>query len=313
MWDFKIKLAPWIDRGTEWLITNFAIFFDSIAAVLLGIHGPIEAVLQACPPWAFIPLVFGIGFAVDGWRLGALCAGCLAFIYSVDLWTSGISTLSAVFTATFFSITIGIPLGILMAEYETVRAVVRPVLDFMQTMPAFVLLVPAVYFFGVGTVGGIVATIIFSMPLPVRLTAHGLSMVDRETVEAGEAFGCTRLQLLALVKLPLAFRTVMAGINQCIMLSLSMVITASFIGAGGLGDEIIRAISRLQIGRGIEAGLAVVSLAIFLDRLSNRFGARVDPTSEVERQRKKKSVGDRLTSTDKEGSGRVVNGTATRA
>jgi glycine betaine/proline transport system permease protein len=142
-----------------------------------------------------------------------------------------------------------------------------------------VLLIPAVFFFGVGTVAGVVATVIYAMPPPVRLTAHGLEMVERQMVEAGEAFGCTRIKLLLFVKIPLAFRTIMAGVNQCIMMALSMVIIASMIGAGGLGDEIVRAISRLQIGRGVEGGLVVVVLAILLDRLSKGIGVRADPTA----------------------------------
>ena len=171
------------------------------------------------------------------------------------------------------------PIGMLIAESRRLNALFEPILDFMQTMPPFVLLVPAVFFFGVGTVPGIVATIFFAMPLPIRLTAHGLKMVEPEMVEAGEAFGAGRLTILFLVKLPLAFRSIMAGVNQCVLMSLSMVIIASMIGAGGLGDEIIRSISRLQVGRGVEAGLAVVVLAILIDRISKRLSEKVDPTA----------------------------------
>jgi glycine betaine/proline transport system permease protein len=213
--------------------------------------------------------------------LGAISAASLGYIALSGLWALAMQTLASVFTATIVSLVIGVPLGIMISEIKFVRVVVTPFLDFMQTMPAFVMLVPAVYFFGIGLVGGIVATIVFAMPLPIRLTAHGLSMVDQETVEAAQSFGTNRLQLLCYIKLPLAFRSVMVGVNQCIMLSLSVVITASFIGAGGLGDEIIRSISRLQIGRGIESGLAIVGLAIFLDRLCTRIRLAVDPTLDV--------------------------------
>jgi glycine betaine/proline transport system permease protein len=178
------------------------------------------------------------------------------------------------------AIIFGLVIGVLMAESRSVATVMTPVLDFMQTMPAFVLLIPAVMFFGVGTVAGVVSTVIYAMPPAVRLTAHGLTMIEREMLDAGEAFGCGRVRLLCLVKLPLAVRTIMAGINQCIMMALSMVVIAAMIGAGGLGEEIIRAISRLQVGRGVEGGLAVVALAILLDRLSRSIGKRLDPVCE---------------------------------
>ncbi len=285
MWGYTFHIAPYVDAATEYLLVNFGWFFDAIAAVLLSVERPLEYALQAFPPPVVILIAALIGLLVGGWRLALICCGCLCFIAVSDLWSSAMTTLAAVFTSTFLSVLIGIPLGILMGEYRLMKLAITPLMDFMQTMPAFVMLVPAVYFFGVGTVGGLVATMIFAIPLPVRLTAHGLSMVDYETVEAGQAFGCTRFQLLFLVKLPLAFRSVMAGINQCIMLSLSVVITASFIGAGGLGDEIIRAISRLQLGRGIEAGLAIVGLAILLDRLSTRIGRMIDPSSDYQKSR----------------------------
>jgi glycine betaine/proline transport system permease protein len=195
------------------------------------------------------------------------------------MWSAAMVTLSLVLTSAVIALAIGIPIGTLIAESRRANAVVEPILDFMQTMPPFVLLVPAVFFFGVGTVPGVVATIFFAMPLPIRLTAHGLKMVEPEMVEAGEAFGASRLTVLFLIKLPLAFRSIMAGVNQCVMMSLSMVIIASMIGAGGLGDEIIRAISRLQIGRGVEAGLAVVVLAILIDRFTKRISEKIDPTA----------------------------------
>jgi glycine betaine/proline transport system permease protein len=203
----------------------------------------------------------------------------LLVVLAFNLWAPAMETFALVLTAALLSVVIGIPLGILMAEFRPARAIFEPILDFMQTMPPFVLLVPAVFFFGVGTVPGVVATIFFAMPLPIRLTVHGLHMVEPEIVEAGEAFGASRFQILAFVKLPLAFRTIMAGVNQCIMMSLSMVIIASMIGAGGLGDEIIRAISRLQIGRGVETGLVVVILAILIDRFTKGLSGRIDPSA----------------------------------
>ncbi len=279
MWNVGDPLASLVDRLTTHLSIHYAVVFDTVSAVITGIEGPIEVFLRWLPPLMVVGLIVVVGMMIGGWRLATLCGMSLAFILSLDLWASAMETLALVLTATLLSLLIGIPLGILMAEFRRVTALLTPALDFMQTMPPFVLLVPAVVFFGVGMVPGVVATIFFAMPLPIRLTAHGLAMVEQEIVEAGEAFGASRLQLLALVKLPLSFRSIMAGVNQCIMMSLSMVIIASMIGAGGLGNEIFRAISRLQVGRGVNAGLAVVVLAILIDRVSKRLGGRVDPTA----------------------------------
>lgn len=282
--DFTLHIAPYIDSFTNYLLLEFGGFFAVIADLLLWFQTSINDLLLVPPTWVFIFAFVAISVAIGGWRLALVTFISLGYIAITGLWGQAMSTLATISTATIFSLGLGIPIGILMAESPAMRALIKPMPDLMQTMPAFVLLVPAVYFFGVGVVGGIAATIVFAMPLPIRLTAHGLSMTDREAIEAGQSFGCTRSQLLLLIKLPLAFRSVMAGINQCIMLSLSMVITASFIGAGGLGDEIIRAISRLQIGRGVESGLAIVCLAIFLDRLSTEIGNAIDPTAELPKQ-----------------------------
>jgi ABC-type proline/glycine betaine transport system permease subunit len=277
--DFRLPLAPIVERATEHLSVHYAFVFDTVAAAILLIERPIEHTLLLLPPWAGIIGAVIIGGLIGGRWLGTLCGVSLLFVVSLNLWSATVATFALVLTATLLALLFGIPFGILMAESRGVTTVMTPVLDFMQTMPAFVLLIPAVFFFGVGTVAGVVATVIYAMPPPVRLTAHGLDMVEREMVEAGEAFGCTRIKLLLFVKIPLAFRTIMAGVNQCIMMALSMVIIASMIGAGGLGDEIVRAISRLQIGRGVEGGLVVVVLAILLDRLSKGIGVRADPTA----------------------------------
>jgi ABC-type proline/glycine betaine transport system permease subunit len=277
--EFASSVAASIDNFTNYLSANFGFVFDSISAVILGIQQPLAAALTSIPAWAVIAIAVVGGALLGHITLAVLSAVGLIFILIMNLWDAAMVTLSLVLTATIVSLAIGIPLGTLIAESRRVNAVMEPILDFMQTMPPFVLLVPAVFFFGVGTVPGIVATIFFAMPLPIRLTAHGLRMVEPEVVEAGEAFGANRLTILFLVKLPLAFRSIMAGVNQCIMMSLSMVIIASMIGAGGLGDEIIRSISRLQVGRGVEAGLAVVVLAILIDRFSKRISQKVDPTA----------------------------------
>ncbi|WP_159014489.1 proline/glycine betaine ABC transporter permease [Acidisoma sp. S159] len=277
--DFSMQIATAIDNFTNYLSFNYAGLFNAISAVILGVEKPLAAVLTGLPAWLIILVVAAIGVSMRHYSLAVFGALGLVFILVLNLWTPAMLTLSLVLTSALFSLSIGIPLGMLVAESSRMNTLFDPVLDFMQTMPPFVLLVPAVFFFGVGTVPGVVATIFFGMPLPIRLTAHGLRMVDPEAVEAGEAFGAGRLTILFLIKLPLAFKSITAGVNQCIMMSLSMVIIASMIGAGGLGDEIIRAISRLQVGRGVETGLSVVVLAILIDRFTRRFSQRLDPTA----------------------------------
>jgi glycine betaine/proline transport system permease protein len=277
--EFAMTIATAIDDFTLVLSRDFAVVFDTIGAVILGIEKPLAALLTGIPAWVLILAAVAVGAVVGRLSL-AIGAGLgLVFILTMNLWDPAMITLSLVLTAAICALIIGIPLGILISESKRANAIFEPVLDFMQTMPAFVLLVPAVFFFGVGTVPGIVATIFFAMPLPIRLTAHGLKMVEPEVIEAGEAFGATRMKILFFIKLPLAFRSIMAGVNQCIMMSLSMVIIASMIGAGGLGDEIIRSISRLQVGRGVEAGLGVVILAILIDRFTRRISQKIDPTA----------------------------------
>jgi len=188
-------------------------------------------------------------------------------------------TLSLVIVAAGLSLCIGIPMGIIVAESQVAHAIITPILDYMQTTPSFVYLIPNVLFFGVGSVPGIMATLMFAIPPPVRLTALGLSQIDREVLEAGEAFGCNRWKLLFKIKWPLAIPSIMLGINQCIMMSLSMVVIASLIGARGLGTDIIRALTRVDISLGIEAGIAVVLLAVVLDRLS-RCATHIKTTKE---------------------------------
>lgn len=277
--EFADSIATSIDDFTTYLSTNYSFIFDFIGSIINGINGPLATALTIVPAWIIIAVAVVGGILLGRITLAILGGVGLTFILAMNLWAAAMLTLSLVLTAAFIALLIGIPLGMLIAESKKVNAVVEPILDFMQTMPPFVLLVPAVFFFGVGTVPGVIATIFFAIPLPTRLTAHGLRMVESEMVEAGEAFGAGRMTILFLIKLPQAFRSIMAGVNQCIMMSLSMVIIASMIGAGGLGDEIIRSISRLQVGKGVEAGLAVVVLAIVIDRFSKRISQKVDPTA----------------------------------
>jgi glycine betaine/proline transport system permease protein len=196
----------------------------------------------------------------------------LLFIGLVGLWEHTMTTLAIIVTAVFVSILIGIPLGITAAKNDRFEQTIRPILDGMQTMPSFVYLIPAVFFFGLGKVPAVVATFIYAVPPSIRLTNLGIRQVAAETVEAGKAFGCTGAQLLLKIQLPLARPSIMAGINQTIMMALAMVVIASMIGASGLGLEVLRGIERLDVGRGFLAGFAIVIVAIIIDRISQAFG-----------------------------------------
>lgn len=224
------------------------------------------------PPVAGILLLSFIALWRVGWKFAIFTLLALALINHMNLWEGTMVSLSLVLAATFIAVAIGLPMGVAMARSETLASVIRPGLDLMQTMPAFVYLIPAAMFFGLGAVPGTIATVIFAMPPVVRLTNLGIRQVDEEFVEAGLAFGCTAKQLLFKVQLPNALPSIMAGINQTIMLSLSMVVIASMIGAGGLGTTVLTGIQRLDVGTGFEGGLAVVILAVVLDRITQSFG-----------------------------------------
>lgn len=264
--DFSVGAAA--SAAVEYMLDNFSPMLDATADVIGIFATGIKDALSWLPPWAFIGIVVLFALWRLGWKFAILCGAALLLIIGMGLWKETIETLALVLAATVIAITIGIPLGILMARSAITAAGARPLLDLMQTMPAFVYLIPAAMFFGLGAVPGIIATVIFSMPPVVRLTALGLMQVNREFVEAGLAFGCTDRQLLFKVQFPLALPSIMAGVNQTIMLGLSMVVIASMIGAGGLGNTVLTGIQRLDVGLGFEGGLAVVILAIILDRLT---------------------------------------------
>lgn len=269
---FDIDIGQYVEEGVDWLLENVPGFFDAIAEVIGFLANSIEGLLIGTPAWLLIAVIVAMG----AWRVGlrfALAASLsLALIVAMGIWTETASTLALVLTSSLLALILGMPAGIVMARNDRVEMLLRPLLDFMQTMPPFVYLIPAAMFFGLGKVPGVVATLIFAMPPAVRLTNLGIRHVDQEKVEAGIAFGCTRLQLLWNVQLPLALPSIMAGVNQTIMLALSMVVIAAMIGAGGLGNPVLVGIQRLEIGTGFEGGLAVVILAIILDRISQSFG-----------------------------------------
>ncbi|MFG2122254.1 ABC transporter permease/substrate binding protein [Streptomyces sp. NPDC048710] len=273
----RLHLGDWVDSGVDWLVAHLSWLFDAVRAVVEGMYDGIDAVLTAPAPL----LLAGI-LAVAAWWLRGLAAGVLAFagfalVDSLDLWDRAMSTLALVLVATVIALVISIPLGIWAARSRAVSAAVRPVLDLLQTMPSMVLLIPAILFFGLGTAAGVIATLIFALAPGVRMTELGIRQVDAELVEAAEAFGTPPRDTLLRVQLPLALPTIMAGVNQVIMLGLSMVVIAGMVGTGGLGGAVNEAIGQLDIGFGFEAGVGIVVLAIYLDRMTGALGTQLSP------------------------------------
>ncbi|MER5708165.1 ABC transporter permease/substrate binding protein [Streptomyces sp. NPDC002122] len=273
----RLPLGEWVDSSVDWLQAQFSWLFDAVSTGVTGLYDGIDAVLSAPQPLLFAGIL-----AVVAWWLRGLAAGVLAFagfalVDSVQLWDEAMATLSLVLVSTLVTLVIAVPLGIWAARSKTVSAVLRPVLDFMQTMPAMVYLIPGIIFFGVGVVPGIIATIVFALPPGVRMTELGIRQVDGELVEAAEAFGTTPRDTLLRVQLPLALPTIMAGVNQVIMLGLSMVVIAGMVGGGGLGGAVYRAIGNVDIGLGFEAGVSIVVLAMYLDRMTGALGRQVSP------------------------------------
>jgi glycine betaine/proline transport system permease protein len=272
MLDFEIPIGPWIAAIVDWLQINAAPIFDAIAAAIDWLIEGFETVLIGIPAIALALIIILACLWRVGWRFSIFALVSLILLVGMGLWEETMQSLALITSATIVSLAIGMPLGIWAARSDKVEATLRPILDLMQTLPPFVYLIPAAMFFGIGKVPGAIATIIFSMPPAVRLTNLGIRQVPKEIVEAGLAFGCTKRQLLLRVQIPNALPSIMAGVNQTIMLALSMVVIASMIGAGGLGNTVLTGIQRLNVGVGFEGGLGVVVLAILLDRLTQSFG-----------------------------------------
>lgn len=270
----RIPLSAWMEALLDFLTDALSGITRAISAVLqTGIRSFVNG-LDAMPWWLLLLVLVGIAWMAAGRKIAIGSAIGLFFIWNIGLWQPMVSTLVLVLLATFIAIVFGVPIGILGGLYDRFYMVVKPILDFMQTMPAFVYLIPAIPFFGLGSVSAIMSTVIFSIPPAIRLTALGIRQIDHELIEASDSFGSTTMQKLLKVQLPLSLPTIMAGINQTIMLALSMVVIAAMIGAGGLGGEVWRAIQRLRPGDGFEAGIAVVVMAIILDRITQRIAVR---------------------------------------
>ncbi|MFU8888139.1 MAG: ABC transporter permease [Trueperaceae bacterium] len=269
----RIPLDRWFNDFINWLTFNYRPTFQAMKVPVEALLDGVSAVLLWLPPVVFVALVAIMAWRVAGWRIGVLAGASFTLIGMVGLWGLTMVTLSMVAASVVVCLIIGLPLGILAARSDRFQAALRPVLDVMQTTPAFVYLVPVVMLFSIGTVAGVIATIIFALPPLIRLTDLGIRQVPDDVIEAAEAFGSSERQVLFKVRLPLALPTIMAGVNQTIMLALSMVVIAALIGAGGLGRPVVEGLNALRIGQAGIGGLAIVLLAIVLDRLTQAFGA----------------------------------------
>lgn len=269
---FRIPVGAWVDAALDWFKDTFEWLLDLFSLVVGWLVNGLADAMVATPFFIMILVFSLIGWLVRSWQLAVGTAVSMLLIVAMDQWENAMLTLALVLVAALIAIAIAIPLGIFAARSQTFSAVIRPVLDFMQTMPVFVYLIPAVLFFSIGFVPGVFATVLFSLAPGVRFTELGIRGVDAETVEAGQAFGATPGKILRGIQLPLATPTIMAGINQVIMLALSMAVVAGMAGANGLGKEVVAAIATLDIPKGVEAGLGVVILAVFLDRVTAALG-----------------------------------------
>ncbi|WIK64310.1 ABC transporter permease [Gleimia hominis] len=271
---FSLPVGDWADAAMRWMMDAWDGFFGVVAMILTSVCDALYFVFSTPPFWVIILIVAVIAFFASGWKLAVGSIIGMLFIYGMGQWDNAMSTLSMVVEASAIAVLFGVPLGILAARVKWVSRITRPIMDFLQTMPAFVYLIPFVMIFSIGIVPGIVATVLFSIAPAVRFTELGIRQVDKSVVEAAYAFGAKPSRVLRQVELPLALPTIMAGINQVIMLALSMVVIAGMVGGGGLGNDIVQALQRVNIGLGAEAGLAVVVLAMILDRLTASFGKK---------------------------------------
>ncbi len=264
----KIPLGEWVDSFVAWLTIALGGLFTFITNVIDGLLDIIVNVLSVGPPIVLILILTLLVTYTSRWPLGVFTFISLLLIDNLGYWDSSIQTLAIVLLSGLLTIIIGVPLGIWCSQRKTVQSIVTPILDFMQTMPAFVYLIPSILFFGIGVVPGIIASFIFAISPTIRMTNLGIQKVPNDLIEAANAFGSSTSQKLFKVQLPLATPTIMAGINQSIMLALSMVVTASLVGAPGLGADVYRAVSQIDVGQGFEAGLSIVFIAIVLDRIT---------------------------------------------
>lgn len=270
----RLPFADWIDTGVDWLVDTFGTGLDGFADVLEGVVEGSVDILDLVPSILLAFIFALIAGLISTRKIAFFSLIGLLFIDYLGYWFPMLQMLTLVLTSVIFALVIGIPVGILGSQKAGVRKVVNPILDLMQTMPAFVYLIPAIFFFNIGVVPGVVASVIFAMPPTIRLTMLGIQQVPKDLIEATEAFGSTTWQRLFKIQIPLAKPTIMAGVNQSIMLALSMVVIASMVGAPGLGEEVYRSVTQLKTGVGVETGLSIVIVAIILDRVTQYAGNR---------------------------------------
>ncbi|EEI19225.1 ABC transporter permease [Lentilactobacillus hilgardii] len=276
----QLPVSDWINHFVNWL-EGFTGFFNGITNFIGGIINGFQWIFDLIPIWLFIVLVVGgtywLNRKTKHWTLIGFEVIGLLYVWNQGYWRDMTQTLTLVLTSSLIALVIGVPIGIWMAKSKVVEIIVKPILDFMQTMPAFVYLIPAVAFFGIGMVPGVIASVIFAMPPTIRMTNLGIRQVPEDLIEAADSYGSTSWQKLVKVQLPLAKSTLMAGVNQSMMLSLSMVVIASMIGAMGLGNKVYFAVGRNDAGSGFAAGLAIVILAIILDRITQAINRSKSP------------------------------------
>lgn len=259
-----VLLAPFVD----WLNKNFHPLFQAISIMIEAVLNAIEKTLLFFPPYAVIAVVVLLAFALAGWRVAILSVFALGFCLAADLWVPSMQTIALVTVSVFISVLIAFPIGIIASRHKAIEAGIRPILDIMQTVPPWVYLIPAVMIFSLGRVPAIIATIVYGVPPMLRLTTLAFNQVPNDLKELGQAIGASPTSILVKIEVPAAKPTLVVGLNQCILLSLAMVVLAGLVGAGGLGAEVTRGLTRMEMGLGLRAGLAIVAVALLLDRLS---------------------------------------------
>lgn len=265
--DLSLSPGAWIEPALSWMNIHWHGAFVAIARAFEAMMAGFVWLLSLLPAPGMIAVLSGLALLVAGWRAGLICLAGLAACFALGMWAATVDTIALVVISVAFSLLVGIPLGVLFSRSARRQAVIRPVLDIMQTLPPWVYLVPAVILFGLGVVPALLATILYGIAPAMRLTILAMTQVPRERIELGKAIGATKRQILWKIELPSALPTMMIGVNQCILLSLAMVVLAGLVGAGGLGSEVTRGVMRLEFGLGTRAGLAIVFLAILLDRI----------------------------------------------
>ncbi len=279
--DIRFEVGKVVSDFVDWIDTTFEPLFDFIFHIASTTILGIEDALLFLPWWVFLAIVFLLGWRFKSLSSGIMYAAFMFLVGTFGLWAVLMTTIAIVLTSVVISLFLGIPLGVFMAFSKGFSVVMKPILDAMQTMPSFVYLIPAIFFFGLGNVSAVFATLIYSLPPVIRLTELAIRNVDSEVIESAESFGSSRWQMLKKVQLPQALPTIMAGVNQTTMMALAMVVIASMVGAKGLGEQVLIAINRIDIGLGFEAGISIVFLAILIDRITGGIASRFQRQKEA--------------------------------